>query len=75
MKKIEQLKLLATESAGPYLGKFDIDKFGILIVKECSKIIRNGGYWNPAFGEKRQCTPEEIAKMIEEWFGVDNDNN
>ena len=47
------------------------EKFAQLIVKECSKVIVNGGYRNPALGEKHQLTPPEIAKMIEEHFGVE----
>ena len=47
------------------------EKFAELIVRECSKVIVNGGYRNPAFGEKHQLTPPEIAKMIREHFGVE----
>ena len=47
------------------------DKFAELIVKECSRVIVNGGYRNPALGEKHPLTPPEIAKMIEEHFGVE----
>ncbi len=47
------------------------DKFAELIVRECSKIIVNGGYWSGGpLGPKRQCTPPEIANMITEHFGV-----
>jgi hypothetical protein len=46
-------------------------KFAELIVRECSKVIVNGGYRNPALGEKHPLTPPEIAKMIEEHFGVE----
>ena len=48
-----------------------LQKFAELIVRECSKVIVNGGYRNPAFGEKHQLTPPEIAKMIREHFGVE----
>ena len=48
-----------------------IEKFAELIVRECSKVIVNGGYRNPALGEKHPLTPPEIAKMIEEHFGVE----
>ena len=48
-----------------------VEKFAELIVKECSKVIVNGGYRNPALGEKQQLTPPEIAKMIKEHFGVE----
>ena len=46
-----------------------IEKFAELIVRECGKIIVNGGYRNPAFGEKHPLTPPEIATMIREYFG------
>jgi hypothetical protein len=47
------------------------EKFAELIVKECSKVIVNGGYRNPALGEKHPLTPPEIATMIKEHFGVE----
>jgi hypothetical protein len=47
------------------------EKFALLIVKECSKVIVNGGYRNPALGEKHPLTPLEIATMIKEHFGVE----
>ena len=47
------------------------EKFAELIVRECSRVIMNGGYRNPALGEKHPLTPPEIAKMIEEHFGVE----
>jgi hypothetical protein len=47
------------------------EKFAELIVFECSKIIVNGGYRNPALGEKYPLTPPEIATMIKEHFGVE----
>jgi hypothetical protein len=50
---------------------FDKEKFAELIVKECSKVIVNGGYRNPALGEKHPLTPLEIATMIKEHFGVE----
>jgi hypothetical protein len=53
---------------------FDKEKFAELIVRECSKVIVNGGYRNPAFGEKHSLTPPEIAIMIKEHFGVDTRN-
>jgi len=46
-------------------------KFAQLIVKECSKVIVNGGYRNPALGEMHPLTPPEIATMIKEHFGVE----
>ena len=48
-----------------------MDKFAELIVRECSKVIVNGGYRNPALGEKHSLTPPEIAQMIKEHFGVE----
>ena len=54
-----------------YTPEEDLAKFAELIVRECSKVIVNGGYRNPALGEKHQLTPPEIAKMIEEHFGVE----
>ena len=48
-----------------------VEKFAELIVQECGKVIVNGGYRNPALGEKHPLTPPEIAKMIEEHFGVE----
>jgi hypothetical protein len=48
-----------------------LEKFAELIVAECSRVIVNGGYRNPAFGEKHPLTPPEIAKMIKEHFGVE----
>ena len=48
-----------------------LEKFAELIVKECSKVIVNGGYRNPALGEKHPLTPLEIATMIKEHFGVE----
>ena len=47
-----------------------MEKFVELIVAECSKVIVNGGYRNPALGEKHPLTPPEIATMIKEHFGV-----
>ena len=42
-----------------------------LIVQECSTVIVNGGYRNPALDEKHPLTPPEIATMIKEHFGVE----
>jgi hypothetical protein len=50
---------------------FNYEKFAELIVRECSKVIVNGGYRNPALGEKHPLTPPEIATMIKEHFGVE----
>ena len=50
----------------------ELEKFAELIVRECSKVITHGGYWSGGIvGERRQCTPPEIAKMIREHFGVE----
>ena len=46
-------------------------KLAELIVAECSKVIVNGGYRNPALGEKYPLTPPEIATMIKQHFGVE----
>jgi hypothetical protein len=45
-------------------------KFAELIVRECSLVIRNGGYRKGAFGNE-DLRPSEIATMIEEHFGVE----
>ena len=51
---------------------FDRKKFAELMIRECAKVIVNGGYWSGGpLGPKRQCTPPEIAQMIKEHFGVD----
>ncbi len=47
----------------------DIEKFAALIVRECSLVVRNGGYRKGAFGNE-DLRPSEIATMIEEHFGV-----
>ena len=54
-----------------YISAEFTKKFAELIVKECSKVIMNGGYRNPALGEKHPLTPLEIATMIKEHFGVE----
>ena len=51
--------------------KDKLEKFAELIVRECGKVIVNGGYRNPAFSEKHPLTPPEIATMIKEHFGVE----
>lgn len=48
-----------------------IEKFAQLIVRECSKVVVNGGYRNPALSEKHPLTPPEIARMIQEHFGAE----
>ena len=42
-----------------------------LMVFECTKVILFGGYRNPALGEKHPLTPPEIATMVKEHFGVE----
>ena len=50
----------------------ELAKFAELFVRECSRVIVNGGYWSGGpIGPKRQCTPPEIAQMIKEHFGVE----
>jgi hypothetical protein len=50
----------------------ELEFFAELIVRECSKVIVNGGYWTGGIsGERRQCTPPEIAQMIKQHFGVE----
>lgn len=45
------------------------EKFAELMVKEISKIITDGGYYSGGIvGEPRQCSPIEIAQMIEDYF-------
>ena len=71
-KRIKELAreagLLAYNPEGP---PTKLEKFAELIVRECSKVIVNGGYRNPALGEKHPLTPLEIATMIKEHFGVE----
>jgi hypothetical protein len=50
---------------------FNKEKFALLIVLECTKVIVFGGYRNPALGGKYPLTPPEIATMIKEHFGVE----
>ena len=74
----ERIKQLAEKTGFRYnngewqfADDINIEKFAELIVQECGKVIVNGGYRNPALGEKHPLTPPEIAKMIEEHFGVE----
>lgn len=71
-----QAKFMAEETINKKISKnAELDafaeKFAELIVRECSKVIVNGGYRNPVLGEKHSLTPPEIATMIEEHFGVE----
>ena len=71
----ERIRELAHEAGLPTYNPDGIptklEKFARLIVQECSKVIVNGGYRNPALGEKHSLTPPEIATMIKEHFGVE----
>jgi hypothetical protein len=70
-KKIKELADQAGLRSIYFEGE-SIQKFAELIVKECSKVIVNGGYWSGGpLGPKRQCTPPEIATMIKQHFGVE----
>ena len=63
--------MVAVSKEGTVIEPLDgLEKFAELIVLECSKVIVNGGYRNPALGEKHPLTRPEIAKMIKEHFGV-----
>ena len=75
----ERIRELAEQAGFYYTDKTgfitpagcDPAKFAELIVRECSKVITHGGYWSGGIvGERRPCTPPEIAKMIKEHFGV-----
>lgn len=48
-----------------------MQKFAELIVKECARIIMNGGYWTDILGNRKNASPDEIAQMIKEHFGVE----
>ena len=69
-ERIKQLMLEACYAAPELASR--ANKFAELIVRECSRVIVNGGYWSGGpIGPKRQCTPPEIAQMIKEHFGVE----
>lgn len=51
-------------------GEVSAQRFAELIVRECSRIITEGGYWNHALKGRTQASPPEIAKMIKDYFGV-----
>ena len=79
-ERIRQLAGQALDRVVPYTWtRLDYDEiqrlqeyFAELIVRECSRVIVNGGYWSGGpIGPKRQCTPPEIAQMIKEHFGVE----
>ena len=60
------------DSNGPHTRfEFNKEKFAELIVRECSKVITNGGYWHHITKGWSQATPPEIAKMVREHFGVE----
>ena len=52
------------------VGYSKMEKFAELIVRECSKVIVNGGQRKGAFGNE-DLRPYEIATMIKEHFGVE----
>jgi predicted polyphosphate/ATP-dependent NAD kinase len=56
---------------GFLVNDIGMEKFAELMIQECAKVIVNGGYRNPALGEKHSLTPPEIATMIQEHFGVE----
>lgn len=78
----ERIKELAAQAGATVMERsgytdygtldLDVEKFAELLIGECSKVIVNGGYWSGGpLGDRRQCTPPEIAKMIKEYFGVE----
>ena len=67
----EQAFAVCGKHSNNYNGPAFSAKFAELIVRECGKVIVNGGYRNPALGEKHPLTPPEIATMIKEHFGVE----
>jgi hypothetical protein len=49
----------------------ELQNFAKFIVLECAKVIRNGGYRVSEFpGGRKQCSPEEIAAMIQSHFNL-----
>jgi hypothetical protein len=75
---VEQAHQKEVWGNNPYNGspefegyELDAEKFAELIVRECSRVIVNGGYRTPPFRYKHPLTPPEIAKMIEKHFGVE----
>ena len=69
-KLIEQCTVQEFSDCTGGFETFDKQKFAELIVRECSLVIRNGGYRKGAFGNE-DLRPSEIATMIEEHFGVE----
>lgn len=67
-----RIKELMDQTGVPVSMPFDqwCEKFAELIVKECSKVIRNGGQIKGAFGYE-DLRPSEIAEMIETHFGIE----
>ena len=61
---------VGTDTSGKWIQVDKLPEFTELIVRECSKVIVNGGYRNPALGEKHPLTPPEIATMIKEHFEI-----
>lgn len=50
---------------------FNPEKFAELIVKECARVITNGGYWTDILGNRKNASPDEISQMVKEHFGVE----
>ena len=70
-ERIKELAKQAGQGESFHIPPEFVEKFAELIVGECSRVIMNGGYRNPALGEKHPLTPPEIATMIREHFGVE----
>ena len=62
--------IVANDNAGEGECHELLEKFADLIIRECSKVIRNGGQRKGAFGNE-DLRPSEIATMIKEHFGVE----
>lgn len=61
---------VGTDTSGKWIQVDKLTEFAESIIEECSKVIVNGGYRNPALGEKHPLTPPEIAIMIKEHFKI-----
>ena len=78
IKELAEQAGMTDDKFGMYFAKdkhnedgVDLEKFAELIIRECAKVIINGGYWSGGpVGPKRQCTPPEIAEMVKDVFGV-----
>ena len=56
---------------GGFTEQFDEEKFAELIVKECARVITNGGYWTDILGNRKNASLDEISQMVKEHFGVE----